>query len=65
VEEWEEAVARKDGVSRKYWFSKTRSESVWREPLKYFPVRFTQRPSATEQVAGGTPGTPGQTPSTN
>ena len=41
-EEWEEAVARKDGREKKYWFSQARNESVWKEPHKYYPVRFAQ-----------------------
>ena len=41
-EEWEEAVARKDGREKKYWFSQSRNESVWKEPHKYYPVRFAQ-----------------------
>ena len=41
-EEWEEAVARKDGREKKYWFSQSRNESVWKEPTKYYPVTFPQ-----------------------
>jgi hypothetical protein len=41
-EEWEEAIARKDGREKKYWFSQARNESVWKEPPKYYPVRFAQ-----------------------
>ena len=41
-DEWEEAVARKDGREKKYWFSQARNESVWKEPHKYYPVRFAQ-----------------------
>ena len=35
-------VARKDGREKKYWFSQARNESVWKEPHKYYPVRFAQ-----------------------
>ena len=59
AEEWEEAVAKKDGVPKKYWFSKVRNASEWREPLKYYPVRFKERAKEADRVAGGTPG---QTP---
>jgi hypothetical protein len=41
-EEWEEAVARKDGREKKYWFSQTRNQSVWKEPSTYYPVRFAR-----------------------
>ena len=41
-EEWEEAVAKKDEREKKYWFSQQRNESVWKEPSKYYPVRFPQ-----------------------
>ena len=63
AEEWEEAVASKAGVPRKYWFSKSRNASEWREPLKYYPVRFKERPKESDNSnnkGGGT--TPGQTP---
>jgi hypothetical protein len=43
AEEWEEAVARKDGATRKYWFSEATNASEWNEPLKYHPVRFRDR----------------------
>ena len=54
-------MAKKDGVPKKYWFSKVRNASEWREPLKYYPVRFKERAKEADRVAGGTPG---QTPRT-
>jgi len=36
-------VARKDGITRKYWFSEATNTSEWNEPLKYHPVRFRDR----------------------
>ena len=68
AEEWEQAVARKNGEPRKYWYSKSRDEaglgsSFWKEPLKYFPVRFKERAKEGDRVAGRTPAqTPTRTP---
>ena len=43
AEEWEEATAQVKGESRKYWYSKVKDKSEWKEPLKYYPVKFKKR----------------------
>ena len=45
AEEWEEATVKKEGHSRKYWYSKVKGKSEWKEPLKYYPVKFKNRPT--------------------
>ena len=43
AEEWEEGTAHKEGHPRKYWYSKDKNKSEWKEPLKYYPVKFKKR----------------------
>jgi len=50
VEEWVEATAQKEGHSRKYWYSKVKGKSEWKEPLKYYPVKFKGRPRLAKLV---------------
>ena len=41
-EEWQEATVKdkKTGKSKMYWYSAERKKSEWKEPAKYFPVKF-------------------------
>ena len=49
-EEWEEATAKKQGAEKKYWFSEARNASEWKEPRKYYPVRFKKPKGKTEEA---------------
>ena len=41
-EEWQEATVKdkKTGKSKMYWYSAERKKSEWKEPARYFPVKF-------------------------
>ena len=49
-EEWEEATAKKQGAEKKYWYSEARNASEWKEPRKYYPVRFKKPKGKTEEA---------------
>jgi hypothetical protein len=52
-EEWEEARAMRKGQPASYWFSNATKASVWKEPKKYYPVKFKRPPKKTASASEG------------